>query len=370
MSDVTEAPNQDAIAESLLGDQTEDQAVEQPVTEQPTDTEVQAPEVEAEQAPETAEDWLPTEQDKVFSDDTYARYAERYGLTPQQATDPQLRQLLHDKINSDILIRQQQEQEQFQQEEPEQEAQPEPTQQPQPLSREQYFQNLDQMIQRTTDPQVAKDFHADFLRAFGVSEAEIAKMPPEQAMRFTTTASKYMLNLMNTHIGSMLQGQLQPQLAQMFPGFDQMYERSSYAMAWDNVRNSNPQFSSLPAYGTKEFSQTLREAAARIPGFDDMQFNGRDGKPLPPAENAVRKYTMLAQQASGQTVDPKLVQQAAAAGARNQRRADVRRAAGNLGSGQSTSAAGKTGSSSQFQTNTDLFDGPTMDIWQREHGRL
>ena len=110
-------------------------------------------------------------------------------------------------------------------------------------------------------------------------------------------------------------------------------------------------------------------AAARIPGFDDMQFTDAKGQPLPKMENAMRKYSMLAQIASGQNVDPALLQKAAAAGARNARRADVKRSAGNLGSGQSKGAA-PSGSGKLGQSNQDLFDEETMDYYHQQHGRL
>lgn len=366
MSDITMAPEQDAIAESLLPQ--DEQTVEQAGTEQPeaVEQEIQQAEPEQEVEQETAEDWLPSDQDKVFPDEIYARYAERYGLSPEEAANPQLRQLLTDKINTDIFVRQQQQiAEQYQ--EPEPEPQPEPTQQQ--LTREQYFANIDRQLAERTDPQVAKDFHAGFLRTFGVPEAEIAKTSPQQAMQFTQLMSKYALNLFNTFFPDMLQSQLPQHISTAYPGFGEMYERSSYAMAWDQVRNSNPQFANLPSYGSKEFSKTLREAAARIPGFDEMQFTDAQGKALPPQQNAMRKYSMLAQIASGQNVDPQLLQKAAAAGASNARRASVRRSAGNLGSGQSANATGRA-NSSKFQTNQDIFGDDTMEIYQREHGRL
>src|SRR5258708_6775735 len=116
MSDVTEAPTQDAIAESLLPE-SEQQAVEAPETEQQVEEQVQEQpqgEEQQEQVEEVAENWLPSEQDKVFPDEVYARYAQRYNLSEEQAADPQFRQLLHDKINSDIWIQQQQEAEEQQ----------------------------------------------------------------------------------------------------------------------------------------------------------------------------------------------------------------------------------------------------------------
>lgn len=369
MSDVTEAPTQDAIAESLLPE-AEQEVAETPEVEQPQpETEVQEQPQEQEQQPEqeTAEDWLPTEQDKVFPDEVIARYAERMGVSQDLVQEPTVRQLLVNKLNTDIYLQQlQQEQEQVAEPEPE----PEPTRTEPQMTREQYFQNLDRVVQERTDPEVAKQFHADFLRAFGVPDAEIAKAGPQQAMAFTHTASKYMLNLMNTFMGDMMGAQLSQQISQAFPGFGDMYDRSSHALAWDRVRNSDPSFANLPAYGTKDFSKTLRDAASRIPGFDEMQFTDANGKPLPSQQNAERKYAMLAKIASGQSVNPQLLQQAAAAGARNARRAEVRRSAGNLGSGKSTTAAGGTKGSSKFQTNDDLFDDDTMERYQQEHGRL
>lgn len=368
MADITEAPAQAEIADSLLGpdEQTEQSPVDTG-TEQEVVQEQAEPVEQQTEAEETAEDWLPGDQDKVFTDDVLLRYAERYQKDQQWLSDPLNRQLLIDKLNTDIYLRQQQEQ--FEEPEPEYEAEAEPTREPQQLpTREQWFQQIENVVRETTDPEVAKQFHGDFLRAFGVPEAEISKMPPQQAMQFTQTASKYMLNLISTHLPRLLEAQIGPQLSQAFPGFGDMYERSSHAMAWDKVRNSDAQFSGLPAYGTKEFSSTLREAASRIPGFDEMQFTGRDGKALPAMENAMRKYSMLAQIAAGRNVDPALLQRAAAAGAQNARRAAVRRSAGNLGSGQST--AGSSSGSQRFQTNSDLFDDDTMELYRREHGKL
>lgn len=364
MSDVTEAPTQEAIADSLLGPEESEQPVEaQPEAEQQEALETQEQpqaEEQQEQVEEVAEDWLPSDQDKVFPDAVYERYGQRYNLSPEQAQDPLVRQLLHDKINADIFIQQQREAEEQQQYEPE--PQPEPTREEPQITREQYFQNLERAVQTRTDPAVAQQFHKEFLSIWQRPEAE-------QPMALAQVTSKYMLNLVQTFIPDLLQQQLSQQISQAFPGFSDMYERSSMAMAWDRVRNSDPAFTALPAYGTKEFSKTLRDASARIPGFDEMQFTDGQGKPLAPQQNAERKYAMLAKMASGQNVNPQLLQQAAAAGARNARRAEVRRSAGNLGSGQSRAATGAT-KSSKFETNDDLFDDATMAMYQKEHGRL
>src|SRR5258708_38234908 len=215
MSDVTEARTQDAIAESLLGDPAEEQqqTVEQPETEQQVETaEVESQDVEQveqEQVEEQADDWLPTEQEKVFPDEVLVRYAQRYGLDENRLSDPLIRQLVHDKINTDIYLREQQlAAEQQTVEDPEQQAE-EPTPAA-PLTPEQHFSQLERYGQERTDPAVAKWFHSNFLRAFGVPEAEIAKVPPEQAIRFGQVATAGIANVVNTTIKDALQARLSP----------------------------------------------------------------------------------------------------------------------------------------------------------------
>ena len=83
---------------------------EQPETSADTETQQEGSETEAApaDAQQTEKDdpnWLPDDQQKVFPDDVIAKYAKRYGYTEEQIWEnPGLRQLLHDKINSDIFL--------------------------------------------------------------------------------------------------------------------------------------------------------------------------------------------------------------------------------------------------------------------------
>ena len=368
MSDVTEAPTQAEIADSLVAD--EQQPVEQPEALQEVDE--QQPIEQEQEQPQETEDWLPTDQDKTFPDDVLLRYAERYGINEQGLTNPQIRQLVVDKINTDIYVQQMQQQNQIEYEEPEPVQEPTPNQTQ--LTREQYYQNLDRAIAERTDPQNAMDFTKgfveNFLPMFGVPQQEVARysaaIAPQQAQAFTGWASRHMLNLANTFFGDMLGPRFKEALFQAIPGFDEgAITRWSHGQAWEKVRNSSPQFGKLPHYGTPEFSQTMRAAAERMPEIAEMIDNlqGYDAKQVP------KFYGILARIASGQNVDPATLQKAAQSVARSQRRAEIRRTNGNLGSGQSTRGSAGTGSS-QFQSNTDIFDDETMGLWQREHGRL
>jgi hypothetical protein len=365
MADVTAAMEQDQIADSLLGDQpseaTTDTTTAGPEAEVVEQAETQ-PEAEQTETEESAEDWLPTEQDRTFSDDALLRYAARYQKDANWLSDPLNRQLLTDKLNSDIYLRQQQEQqplEELEQELPQEQQQEEG----QPLTLEQHLTNLNQWSERHTDPRIAQEFGNQFLKAFGVNEP--AK--PETAKALAQTMGTFGINLMQTALPQILAQTLD----QVMPGFSGMYYQSARASSWDTVRNSSEQYSGLPAYGSKEFVELCAQLDSEYPALTEMGMaleRANGGQLHGPA--AEKFYGTLAKLATRPQADSQLLQQAAQAGARSARRGEVRRSAGNLGSGQSKGAIQNTSGSSKFQTNSDLFDDEAMAIWQKEHGRM
>jgi hypothetical protein len=364
MSDVTMAVEQDQVAESLLGDpqptETTDNATAGTEAEvQPeTDTENQI-ETQEQLAPEQedAEDWLPTDQDKVFPDDVYAKYATRYQLTPEQAADPLLRQLLHDKINSDIYLRQQQEQQELAELQPELEKEPtQPQAEQKAPTFEEHMQILAKWGEAHTDPRVAQAFADQFMKAFGQEGAQ-----PEVARALTSTFTTFGLNLIQTALPQVLA----PMIESVLPGFSGMYYAQSRANAWDQVRNSSEQFSDLPAYGSKEFMELCARLDGEYPALTEMGLaleRSSGGQLHGPA--AEKFYSTLAKLAAkgNQAPDPQLLQQAVQTGARNARRAEVRRSNGNLGAGQSKGAI------SQLADDDPLKEG--YEIYKRENGRL
>jgi hypothetical protein len=67
--------------------------------------ETEAAPAEGQPAAEDDPSWFPDEQQRVFPDEAIAKYAKRYGYSEEQIrVNPGLRQLLHDKINSDIFL--------------------------------------------------------------------------------------------------------------------------------------------------------------------------------------------------------------------------------------------------------------------------
>ena len=364
MADVTEASAQDAIADSLLGDQpveTTDNATAG--TEAEVSPEVEAQPLEEQQAvEESADDWLPQEQDRTFTDDALLRYAQRYQKDEQWLSDPLNRQLLTDKLNSDIFLRQQQEQQPL--DELAAELPQEEQQQTQAPTLEEHLANLNQWGERFTDPRIAQAFGDQFLKAFGVTEA--AK--PETAMALTKTMTTFGLNLIETALPQVLM----PMLDSVMPGISGMYYQSARSSSWDTIRNSSEQFAALPAYGTKDFVDLCNKLDSEYPALTEMgvaleRANG--GQLHGPA--ADKFYSTLAKLATRPSADPKQLEEAAQAGARTARRGEVRRAAGNLGAGQSKGTIqNKGGPSNTGESNQDIFGPETMDIWRREHGRM
>lgn len=377
--DVVDAPTQDAIAESLMAPlESPTEAVENPaeeqVVEESAEQSQEQEEIVEEQVEETADDWLPTEQEKVFSPETLARLAPRFGFTAEDLSDPRLARLLNDKINSDVYI-QQLAREREQAQLAEETAKPEPTRQEQKTEQptlEQHIANIRTMVQQRTDPAIAKDFFTGFNKIFGVKDEDIAatlKSNPNAPMEFTTLMSTYALNLFNTFVPDMVWSNLQGQIDQIFPNFGQMYERASYAHTWDSIRNSSPQFAELPDFGSKEFSKAARQAAAEQFGsaedFENALFtkvvNGQRVA-LTPAENTQKKYSLLASAMLGRKTDPAVVAQAIQTGKKQAARAAVKRDAGTLGSGRSKQQIAQP-------EKDDLFD-QGMELYRQEHGRL
>lgn len=381
MSDVADAVSQDEVADSLLSAPV--------VTEGAAEHTGAEPEVEAEveqQATgqeeveqEQTDDWLPTEQEKVFPNDVLEQYAaKRYpkilAMVKADPDNADLRQLLHDKLNSDIHLRDQQSrQEQVQEEEEETPAaRQEPTP---PLSMEQHLEHVGKIAESITDPKVAMMFASEFMKAFGVTEAPT----PELAKGLTTTLTKYTLNLLNSILPQMLTAPMegnrnfiQSLIEQSYEGFGETHEQQMYERAWQKVVNSDPKYKSLPGFRDAGSDELRIKAAEQFAGsvdeFEAMQFRGKDGKALSTQKNAEKKYGILARMMQGEKVTPAEAAKFMEAGKKAERRNSTTRSAGNVSSGKSNQQI--TSQSGTFQTNNDLFDGEALDMYRRQHGRL
>ena len=378
-SDISEAVSQDQIAESLLGEPQAEEQSQQTVAEesvseaeaQPT-VEEEAQETESAEG-ESADDWLPTEQEKVFPPEVLEKYAPRYGFTAEELQgDPRIARIVQDKLNSDIYINQLRQQDSLEVEE--EVVQEQPRQEPtQPVSPENWASYVDQVAQRYLDPKMSNHFANNFLKAFGVKDAATPEMAQGLAHVFTSGV----INVLNSVLPDLLNSQVgsrtffQDLMERNYEGFSESHEVTNYERAWTRAVSGSKE---LAGKSLRELGPQLQEAATRFAGspeeFENMQFRGKDGKPLSPYQNAVKKYSVLAKMLTNQKLTSQEAQNFVQAGKKAARLEQVRREAGNLGSGKSNGQiAGKT-TSGQFQTNSDLFDDEAMSLYRQQHGSL
>lgn len=377
-SDVTAAVEQDQIAESLMSapvveaepaEETEAEGAEQTM-ESETQTET-APETE-----ETADYQLPTEQQKVYSQEALLEYAQQrwpkiHAMLEKDPTNEALIGILNGKLNADVLIQSLQEQpeaEEEQEETPEIRQEPTPTQ----LSAQEWAKQVDEVTKQYVNPEMAMHFAKGFMNdVFQVKEAPTPEMANKLAHVFTAGV----INVVNSILPNMLNTPLaegrtffQDLMGKNYEGFDDTYESGMYDRAWSSVTRSNPAYAKLPSLNDEGGIAARQEAAAKIAGsvedFDAMQFRGADGKPLSAYQTAAKKYSMLARVMAGDPLTPQQSKVVFEAGKKAARKAEVNRQAGNLGSGKSAGQIAQ-----QPHGNDDIF-GEGMEIYNREHGRL
>jgi len=367
-SDIAEALTQDQLADSLetapiVGTEpAQDTEAEGAVETQEAETQP-----ETEQAEETADNWLPTEQEKVFPLDVLVKFGARYQYTQEEIeADPRLQNALKDKLNSDIYLQQLQSQ-------TEEEAEPEPVRQeptPTQVSAQEWAKQVDQVAQQFVHPEMAMHFANGFLKTFGVKEAPTPEMANGLAHVFTSGV----INVVNAILPQMLNTNVaegrtffQDLMGKNYEGFDDTYQSSMYDRAWQSVARSNPAYAKLPDLNTEGGMVARQNAASRIAGsvedFDAMQFKGADGKPLSAYKTAVKKYEMLARTMAGDPLTPTQSKAVFEAGKKAARKQEVNRQAGNLGSGKSS------GQIASNQSDADFWADGVAEF-KRQHGGL
>lgn len=296
---------------------------------------------------QSVDDWL-----KDLTQRESESYQKRYPTAWKALNDPDtpedLKALLRDKINTDREIERRKAEELDDASEVEDEGEDEEEQaataQPADAKaqREQYQTHVRQLVQATADPEALRQLGMNLLAGFGVDVTKTddpeVKALLDNAPKVASTLAEGFVDMAYTALP-----QLMPTLVEaVFPGFGLMYERSLYSSQWDRVREYTDEsgkqpYAELPPYGSKDFKRTLKEAAKQIEGFDEMVFRDKNGNPLPLAQQATKKYSILARIATGQKVNPEVVAQAVETGRRLAGESEQRRRAGRaLGSGKST----------------------------------
>ncbi len=315
---------------------------------------------------ETADDWLPTEQEKEFPLAILQKYAPRYGYTAEEiAADPRLQVVLKDKLNSDIYVeqlRQQAENPDFEETTPEETE--ETASDPAAAAadpRADYYKRVE-AIAATVDPKATEELGRNLLAAFGVNtdvkklEAMLAdpKLTPEarqevqsavalvrNAGQVGTTLAKGAIDLILTSLPEVLPQVMEAVAPGLLGAYQGWAEVNTASRAWSEVaqaknQQNQPLYSNLPNYGTKEFAALTVRAEKQLGlakgALGEMASRG-----------FIREaYTMVAQVASGQRVSPQAVSRAVSVGRQQERNQQQRRATGRaLGAGQQSRQFGQ-----------------------------
>lgn len=356
------------------------------------------------QTEETADDWLPTEQEKEFPLAVLQKYAPRYGYTAEEIqADPRLQNVLKDKLNSDIYInqqRQQQEEPLFEEEPASETATQQTVEQPAGDVRAQHYQRVDAVASKI-DPSVTEELGRNLLSAMGVNvdpnyvkqlqgQLRNPQTTPQQraeiqqhldlaqnAGKIGGTLGRGAIDLVMTVLP-----QLMPDvLEQLYPGTRENYETSVYrdssVAAWNELRSASvagqKPYASLPAFGTPEFKTLMRESEAKL-GLNegelaDMVFQNTNAGDRKGVVAAARKaYMMVAKIATGQQVQPQAVAQAVETGKRLANATTQKRAAGRvLGAGQGSrqGAAAVTGDNVRDNLRSAIKEIADDDNWDK-----
>lgn len=269
---------------------------------------------------------------------------EELGYTPEEQA----------QIQEELEAQLEQEHGQEQQEQAEQPQ--EQAQQPQPINTEQWLNNAYQFAAaKVNSPEMNSRFSYDFLTAFGMDQqtaTQFAQSP--QAQHLGNMVTTYLMSAINTIMPMYMNApsgkegvnMLQHMIGSQYEGFNEQAERSSLRAAWNEATKDMPD---LPEYDTRAFSKFMDKAFQARPDIPQLQFNGPDGKPLPPAQNRVEQYKLAISLAKGQRLNPELAAMAFKAGQKSARQSQIRRSAGNLGQGRSNQG---------FSQTDDFWDNP------------
>jgi hypothetical protein len=286
---------------------------------------------------------LPSEESKVFKDEEYQKFADkRYPelaklLNDNNLPEPtraQVKQIIHDKLNGDIRIKQLMEAGEEVEEEPlEEEQELEPTQNLPPEEAEKAWDAaLTNFTEKVTDSKTAQKFMTD-LRAV----AEI-KDPVQRDIAEVKVLTKGVANVVPAILDDYLftpgkdgASLMDKYFEARFPGFAQNHQDTAKSSAWDQVRNA-PEFAALklPNYGTPEWMQSVNKVASLLPGFEKARFSND------PIQNFAAKARIHAQLLAGTATQSTVATavKAVEKGKQLERQAQQRKNLGNLGAGQ------------------------------------
>lgn len=329
---------------------------EQSSTEQATE-DTEGAETDAVEGETESDDpnWLPSEQLRVFPPEVIAKYAKRFGYTPEEiGADERLANALSKMINSDIEIanRKKAEEEAANQEEEEQEES-EPTPKLEPAEAwAQMEGTLNTIVDRITDTAVAKTFVARLAKADAIKDAD------ERAIAVTKTLTFGMANALRDLLpmylndGNWLQNQFQAFMETYAPGLGDSHYQTSLSSTVEAIRASNPKFANIPRFGSREWSEAEIKADAIAPDLKTAKFFDEQGREVSRLERFKRMTEIMFRLATNQPGAVAQAEKAIETGKKVERDNAQRKTNAKLGAGQSKGLAPKS------TGNDDLFGAP------------
>jgi hypothetical protein len=175
---------------------------------------------------------------------------------------------------------------------------------------------------------------------FVVGKDGKVSIDPEKAGDFGQAAFVAIVNVIDTlttdpqFAARLVQSGMESQ----YNGFGAHWQQTAQQRAWEQVRNSNPAYKSLPTAGSQEWEAKLGELAEQYPHVASAVYTDpKTGRALPVQEQYRIKSEFAAKILTGTLTktESARVEKAIETGKKLERQATVQKRSGNLGAGQS-----------------------------------
>jgi hypothetical protein len=277
----------------------------------------------------------------AFDDNLVQQLLEKLGITPEEAQNPAVANLLAEKLQGEQQSRMDQAQ-----------------QQREPQTEQEHYQAYMSELQRVAsdpqinDPVMMAAFENTLAQCFGADSPEAQG----NVKNLSTALVQGGLSLMSTVVPAMLNHYFAQALEATLPGLAQQHFDGVAKSAWDAVLQ-DPQYRELPALDSDEFSQLREDVLQKNPWMTTIAFKDAQGRNLHPDHpQAIRQQAKLfARLATGERLSPDMVAKAVARGKR-EAQGHTRRvsASRSLASGRSHGASA-FGSQSKDTSFTDAI---------------
>ena len=267
-------------------------------------------------APEEAETFLLPDQFTGFEKDEIDAVLGLIGLEHSDLLDEETAALVLSELEDAFGAREGEAADEDEAEEPEEKekteekkVEPRPSKlaeltEPQRVEMQQHVEQVWNRSQQVNDPVYSEHFTAALAGALGTpAEGMPALQSTVEILQFGAQ------NLIESALPALnhryMAQHLMPILEQMLPGITETHNLRTATATWDQVRDENEQFASLPDFESKEFIELRDKIRAASPWIDNWDPDPK----MSPLQALKSKAELFARLAMGERVDPKKIQQ-------------------------------------------------------------